>query len=1123
MKKILLLFVPVILLFLSCKNTADEEAPTYITNKIAFTWKGSCTSAPNTPEIGWAYYNTTKKASYYWDGSSWCLMVQDGIDGTDGIGIVWKGELEAAPKNPQTNWAYYNRTDGNSYIWNGSKWNYLAKSGRDADSGILLWLGSFDSHPENPKDGSAYYNSKDGISYIYSNGNWQILSKDGKNGMDGTNGIDGVSITWKGAYPISPSNPSLNCAYYNTSEQKSYIWDGSKWNVIAESIGGDTNVVVAISWLGTFETAPLNPVLGQAYYNSEIGASYIYDGTVWQQISKDGADGKNGENGKDGSDGKDGQSGQEETSSDVVGYLINWKGSKASAPANPIAGWAYYDTTEKKSYIYDGLNWQIMAQDGVDGTNGTAAGAAANDWCYLYVLLNVDGISYTQYNTQSFDEVDFGTVGLQSTIKATTFYLMLQSSTKKTFNLTGSPAIQISGLDADSFVITQPSITEVQSGSYITDATIAFCPTSLGEKTATITIPNNSPDYPDFSFTVKGTGSYWPKTFDGGEGDGDDKITYALHDSQGNLYFMGYGFELVNHHSGYDWWIKKFTSEGVEITNGWNKKIDHADDYSYSTPKDSELITNAIIDSNDNLIVASSTNTIKFSGNGTQIWEAPYGGTLYCDFSNDIYIVSSSTTTKISASGMVLYTLQVSGKLNFDNNGDFVINNDDTVWYYSSDGMEKWEKVFGDFKTPMYAYEIEGYIGKNSIEYYYVPITSGDKYLIGFNGSSYGDGSKTLSSNRISATYENTQTSIFSHSDMRASTSTEAFTASYTDNAIIKVAGWSSSYTGTYGLLVMNNITSGSEISSSSWKTANISSKGAKVTDTISVERGHYYVFSLDDSSHSGGNYSFNAELSAKWAVSGNSIFSTENDLWSRTKLLYATQDGDIIITVQGYSSSTTGTCAYAVEELQPVSEIRLLKPMTVNDVAFDSSNNMYAVGSQNCAVDSYSKSDARIKKYNSAGIEITSGWNKTFDWGHCDDEEATDVFFDGSKLIVFGNGNDLINGASKSDSWVKYFTTNGTEIESYEFENPISKIVDFDSSHYSLDVGKFDSNYYHYLYVYDNSFNLQTKYNIGNNGNMIVSDPVFVHNIDGNFYVAGYGSNLVTSASSSDWYILKY
>jgi hypothetical protein len=51
---------------------------------------------------------------------------------------------------------------------------------------------------------------------------------------------------------------------------------------------------------------------------------------------------------------------------------ITWKGSLAAAPAGPRANWAYYNTADKKSYIYDGTAWQALAQDGAPGEKGGA-------------------------------------------------------------------------------------------------------------------------------------------------------------------------------------------------------------------------------------------------------------------------------------------------------------------------------------------------------------------------------------------------------------------------------------------------------------------------------------------------------------------------------------------------------------------------------------------------------------------------------------------------------------------------------------------------------------------------------------------------------------------------------
>ena len=83
----------------------------------------------------------------------------------------------------------------------------------------------------------------------------------------------------------------------------------------------------------------------------------------------DGKDGKDGTNGKDGADGKDGVNGADGIDGQD-GTSIIWQGSFASHPANPQNGWAYKNTTDGKSYVYQDGTWYQMTIDGVDGANG---------------------------------------------------------------------------------------------------------------------------------------------------------------------------------------------------------------------------------------------------------------------------------------------------------------------------------------------------------------------------------------------------------------------------------------------------------------------------------------------------------------------------------------------------------------------------------------------------------------------------------------------------------------------------------------------------------------------------------------------------------------------------------
>ncbi len=52
-----------------------------------------------------------------------------GAQGPQGIGINWLGTLSSAPATPNLNDAYYNSTTGQSFIWDGATWQILAQDG----------------------------------------------------------------------------------------------------------------------------------------------------------------------------------------------------------------------------------------------------------------------------------------------------------------------------------------------------------------------------------------------------------------------------------------------------------------------------------------------------------------------------------------------------------------------------------------------------------------------------------------------------------------------------------------------------------------------------------------------------------------------------------------------------------------------------------------------------------------------------------------------------------------------------------------------------------------------------------------------------------------------------------
>ena len=110
-------------------------------------------SAKGPVQSNWAYYNTSDKTSYIYNGSSWNTLAaagakgedgskgDNGEDGINGLSLIWKGEYSsaalmiAAHGPAEANWAYYNSSDKTSYIWNGNTWDKLAEQGSKGDKG----------------------------------------------------------------------------------------------------------------------------------------------------------------------------------------------------------------------------------------------------------------------------------------------------------------------------------------------------------------------------------------------------------------------------------------------------------------------------------------------------------------------------------------------------------------------------------------------------------------------------------------------------------------------------------------------------------------------------------------------------------------------------------------------------------------------------------------------------------------------------------------------------------------------------------------------------------------------------------------------------------------------------
>ena len=120
----------------------------------------------------------------------------------------------------------------------------------------------------------------------------------------------------------------------------------------------------------------------------------------------------------------------------LIDIGFSWKGTLSTAPSDPSSGWAYYNSTDNKSYIYANASWNILAQDGTGATGATgetgATGATSRIQYTVYCNAALEGTSlkYT-YDVKQWNNGDlfiYGSIyGSSYEISATTMYSEIQT------------------------------------------------------------------------------------------------------------------------------------------------------------------------------------------------------------------------------------------------------------------------------------------------------------------------------------------------------------------------------------------------------------------------------------------------------------------------------------------------------------------------------------------------------------------------------------------------------------------------------------------------------------------------------------------------------------------------
>lgn len=239
----------------------------------------------------------------------------------------------------------------------------------------------------------------------------------GDQGEAGTAGANGISIQWLGSLDAPPANPQLNQGYYNNVLKVSYIWDGDSWEVISQDgVPGAQGPVGPQGPQGPQGPAGTglnnrgNWVLGTKYGPND----YVFaentsqtGNSMWIMQASDSIVSTTPPR-EDSSNwvefeapaGPKGDTGD-------PGISIQWLGTYPAYPSSPQLNQAFFHSVEKKSFVWDGDSWEILAQDGepgppgplVSGTSGQTLRHDGTGWVASSTLFN--NVSNVGINTSS--------------------------------------------------------------------------------------------------------------------------------------------------------------------------------------------------------------------------------------------------------------------------------------------------------------------------------------------------------------------------------------------------------------------------------------------------------------------------------------------------------------------------------------------------------------------------------------------------------------------------------------------------------------------------------------------------------------------------------------------------
>ena len=189
------------------------------------------------------------------------------------------------------------------------------------------------------------------------------------------------------------------------------------------------------------------------------------------------------------------------TSGDTADFVLDTTGMLSSIPAGGTTSFTVAFRAQSRGFKYTTL--RLVSDDGDETTLDYALvgeGVAPN----LEVRGNGSIISNGDSTPATFDATDFGSSEITATKTAN---FSIGNTGKQDLTLTGTPRVEITGTHAADFSVQfQPTALPISPDSS-TSFVVAFTPSALGLRQATVSIESDDPDEAPYTFSVQGTGT----------------------------------------------------------------------------------------------------------------------------------------------------------------------------------------------------------------------------------------------------------------------------------------------------------------------------------------------------------------------------------------------------------------------------------------------------------------------------------------------------------------------------------------------------------------------------------------------------------------------------------------